>query len=569
MGALVAALGVSPPLAAQVGFGDAPAGTPPPSQPAAPSQPKADPNQPDVHPATGGDTTLPEGSEPTLPADPLALRHRVRTKIGTDLLPEDQERGRGTEAETERQFYGLWYSETSQDYSLKLAFPVWAERRMPSLTEPRRPDRASLYGGLYYQRRSAERADDVLFPLAWNLRDLTAKSRTTVVGPFVNRRAPQESDDWLAPLYFTGSREVGGYTVIPPLLTVLTSGRSGGFNLVGPAYCSWKGGQQCDTRTAQSIDFGVAPLYFYGQDARKKYELIPPLLHYYGYDDTDRSYVNVWGPYYRERTKSRELLHVLPFYWSIWGEQERHTTLFPFFHYGHRGARESLLVTPLFLNHTNEAGEQTLVTWGYARHRGRTQLDMITPLFWHYQDPTIGEDMKLLFPFYYSKTSPREDNLALFPFWGNFERFGIRETTFITPLFQHTTHLRGWSTNLHPILYLGRNASQSHTVVAPFFWDFVGRESRATVGFPIFWRFSDATEVTQLVGNVFYHEKKRKNGLDWQIHVFPVFSYGETPDGHWWNVLYGLAGYTRQGELTRLRTLWIPITLSEPARAVP
>ena len=32
----------------------------------------------------------------------------------------------------------------------------------------------------------AERSDDVLFPLFWNLRDLTHNSRTTIAGPLVN-----------------------------------------------------------------------------------------------------------------------------------------------------------------------------------------------------------------------------------------------------------------------------------------------------------------------------------------------------------------------------------------------
>ena len=99
--------------------------------------------------------------------------------------------------------------------------------------------------------------------------------------------------------------------------------------------------------------------------------------------------------------------------------------------------------------------------------------------------------------------------------------------------------------------------------MAPFFWDFAGREERSTVGFPIFWRFTDAETVSQLVGNVYYRERKLKSGLDWEIHLFPLFTYGETPDGHWWNVLYGLAGYTRQGKTTRMRTLYIPITLSD------
>jgi hypothetical protein len=82
------------------------------------------------------------------------------------------------------------------------------------------------------------------------------------------------------------------------------------------------------------------------------------------------------------------------------------------------------------------------------------------------------------------------------------------------------------------------------------------------VVFPAFWRFSSEKELSTLVGNVYYHEAKLSSGKDWEVHIFPAFSYGETPDGHWWNVLYGLAGYTRRGSLVKVRTLWIPVTVS-------
>ena len=74
---------------------------------------------------------------------------------------------------------------------------------------------------------------------------------------------------------------------------------------------------------------------------------------------------------------------------------------------------------------------------------------------------------------------------------------------------------------------------------------------------------SDESSVSQLALNTYYHERKVAGGYDWEVHVFPFFSYGETPDGHWWNVLYGLAGYERRGSMTKLRTFWIPIPLSE------
>ena len=529
-----------------------------PQQAPEPSK-QGDPDVPETHAASGGESLLTPGNEPGLPEQPLKLDRSILDRIGPDTFADDVETGRGPT--TTRGFYGPYYEEHSADYSFRTLFPLWVERRKLSLSDPSKPDRASLFGGLYYNRRSAERADDILFPLFWNLRDLSEQSRTTVLGPWVNRVAPDGHDNWLAPLYFTGKRKDGGYTLIPPLLTYTQTDAEGGMGIVGTGFCFWKGGTHCDARTAYDIDFGIAPLYFYGQNDQTKYEAIPPLLHYYRYDDRDLSWLNVWGPYYREHTQEREILHLLPLYYSLWGEQERHTTVLPFFHYGyHEDAW--LFVNPLFLMARGDEGERTFVTWGYARHRGRTELDMITPLYWHYRDPDIGLDQRLFFPFLYSRTSPRESNQMFFPFWGHFERYGISETTWITPFFEHTTHLRGWSTNIHPLLYLGRDGHQSHTVIAPFFWDFVGQHERATVGFPLYWRFSDRETVSQLVGNVYYREKKLANGLDWEIHAFPFFSYGETPSGHWWNVLFGLAGYTREGKTAKMRTLYIPITIS-------
>jgi len=519
------------------------------------------PGTPEMHAASGADDSLnPPGSEPALPEEPLKLKQPTFNAIGSDSEPDQTETGRGSS--TTYKFYGPYYQENSDKYQFRLAFPVWAERKQPSRSKPLELDRASLFGGLYYNRRSAERADDILFPLIWNLRDKLANTRTTLVGPVLNRSAPGETDNWLAPLYFTGTRKHGGYALIPPLLTYTRHDDQGGFNLIGPLFCSWKGGSNCDARTAQDIDFGVAPLYFYGQNLKTKYEIIPPLLHYYRYNDRDLSWTNLWGPYFRRHTQKRDTFHLFPLYYSSWGKDERHTTVLPFFHYGYKGS-SWLLATPLFVAARGEKGESTFATWLYARHRGRTELDMITPLYWAYRDPDIGLNRKILFPFLYSSTSPRESNQAFFPFWGHFERYGVSETTFITPFFQHTTDLRGWQTNVHPFLYVGRNALQTHFVLAPFFWDFASPKSRSTVAFPVFWRFSDEKEVTQLVANVYYHEKKLKNGLDWELHIFPAFSYGETPNGHWWNVLYGLAGYTRQGTATTIRTLWIPTKLSE------
>ena len=114
------------------------------------------PGTPEMHAASGADDSLsPPGSEPTLPDEPLKLKQPTFNAIGSDTEPEQAELGRGSR--TTYKFYGPYYQENSDKYQFRLAFPVWAERQMPSRTKPLETDRASLFAGLYYNRRSAER----------------------------------------------------------------------------------------------------------------------------------------------------------------------------------------------------------------------------------------------------------------------------------------------------------------------------------------------------------------------------------------------------------------------------
>lgn len=534
-------LGLSLPSSSSAQVGLSGAAPPPPTQGGPP---------PETHAAAGGDDAIPKvtGGEPRLPADPLEIPPEVEERIGTSI-DRDRETGRGETVE--RTWIGPYYAERSGEYSFKTIFPLWFERKQIN-------DRASFFSPLYFNRRSKDHDADVVFPLFWKLRD--GDTHTTVVGPVAHRKSPTESDTWVAPLYFQGSRPGGGYLSIPPLLTYTRHDENSGLNLVGPAYCSWKGGSSCNLQRADDIDFGIAPFYFAGKNDRSRYELAPPLLHYFHYDELDESSINVWGPLVWKRTKDTQAFNIFPIFWHSWGKNEDHVTVFPFFHYGYKG-NASLLVNPFFVSARSEEGATTFATWGYARHRGRTQLDMITPLYWRWEDPDIGRESKLLFPFLYASRGPRSVDTAFFPFWARFERYGLSETTWITPFFQRTTSITGWQTNLHPIVYLGRTYDETHTVIAPFFWDFASPESRATVAFPFYWRFADRESVSQVLLNTYYHEKKR--GSDWQFHFFPAFSFGETPNGHFWNVLYGLAGYSREGTATKVRAMWIPFEISQ------
>ncbi len=560
-GLIAAALVASPAAALAQGFGQ-PGGLGPPGGIGGPTsspkkQQKKTPEGEETHAAPTPDSGQNlQTQEPQLPQDPLALPDDVKKRVGSDYVEEPQP-GRGTK--TEHDFYGLYYGEKSGRYSFRTLFPLWFERKEPN-------DRASLFG-LYYNRRSPKADADVLFPFFWRLRE--DHTTTTVVFPYMHRETtlgpgrPSRRDDWLFPLFFSGaSSDNSGYFFAPLLATGGMYTSRGGFEMAGPLFCRWKGGPSCDPRTTDSIDLGLAPFYFYGRDEGSEYEIIPPLLHYYRYREAGNKSLNIWGPVLLEHDNDSDVVDVLPLFFHKRAKNEASTTLFPFFHYSYKG-NENLIVTPLFVSARGEGGSSTFVTWGYARYRGRTELDMITPLFWQYRDPDIGLSRRVLFPFLYQNSSPRSEDLVVFPFYAHFNRKGISDQTWITPLFRYEKNTVGFQLNLFPLLHVAKNHDSHQFVLAPVLWDFASPKSRTTLALPFFARFADENTVTQILLNTYYRSKKVPGGTDWEFHFFPLFSYGQSPTGYFWNVLYGLAGYSQEGTASRMRALYIPIKLSK------
>jgi hypothetical protein len=495
--------------------------------------------------------------EPQLPQDPNEIPKDVKERIGTD---DAREKETGRADTTERDFYGLYYQEKSGGYRFRTILPpVWAERVMPH-------DRASLYG-FYFNRRGKDHDADVAFPFFWRLRDFD--TTTTFALPFLHRERkatkdlPARHDNWVVPLVFEGeSGDGSGYLHIPPLLTFTQHTAKSGLDIAGPMYCKWKGGPSCDPRTADSMDLGLPPFYFYGKTDQSEYEVIPPLLHFYKYDEVGDKSTNLWGPVLLQHSTEREVVDILPIFYRSWGKNESSTTVLPLFHYSYKGS-SNLLATPLFVKAHGEDGSDAFVSWVYARYRGRTELDMFTPLYWQYRDPDIGLERQFGFPIFYRNVSPRSRDLVVFPFFARFQRTGISDDIWVTPLFRHTGDIQGWETDIFPVFWFGRKNETQHTVIAPFFWDFAGPHSHVTVAAPLYVRIQDDKSVTQVALNTFYREKKVPGGTDWELHFFPLFSYGQSPIGHWWNILYGLAGYTREGTMSKVRAFYIPFKLSD------
>jgi hypothetical protein len=540
-------------------------------------------------PQSGGEQAPPEGeqkgptpeeqeeihnaymrSEPSVapPSDPLAIPPSQRARIGTDWM-----RGPPSpEGSLEHKQWFPFYEEERGDYRLRLLPPFLLEQSR-GLTDPsqrlygvpRHEDTEGLYGLLYYRRRSLDLDMDVVFPAFWRVRD--KDSNTLVVGPFAHREAPKENDNWLAPLFFTGSRADGGYFVAPPLLTYSQWSKDRDLTIA-------MAGLYFRSRSGTDTTLGTPPLFFYGNNGntegnQRTYTFIPPALFYHSYHEFDGSHLTVAGPVIVEDTPKYSVFDVAPFYFhsvghpETGGVPEEHTTLFPFFHYG-RDPEKSLFILPGYYREVTHT-EDTLLSLFYSRVIGRsgaTELQAagpIVPLWWNYRDRDLGIHTWAIAPLWYESDRPTGHDW-LTPLVGHFQTYGESSTWWAFPSFTFSSNQHGWEDALHPLVYIGRNDQSTHTVVAPFFWDFADPKSRVTVGFPVYWRFAEGQgdSVIQVAANTVYIQKRVANGMDWQFHLVPLFSYGEDPEGYFWNVLFGLAGYSRHGLSQQVRALWIP-----------
>jgi hypothetical protein len=518
---------------------------------------------------------LNQRTEPVIapPADPLAISPELRLHIGSDA----EGAAPSPVGELHRSFFP-YYEEQRGEYRFRMIPPLWLEhtRGAPGRDavpgEPTSPDRQSLFAFLYYQRRSAAVDVDLVFPAIWNVSNKEAASHTLVLGPLVHRTAPFENDNWLAPLYFQGSRKDGGYFHSPALLTTTHWDAKGAFTLSLLYF---------RTRTLSDIDWGIVPFVFQGdtgntEGARKTYTLVPPLFYYHGTDELNESTTTVAGPVIAMSTPKRSIFDVAPLFFHIEGKpetggiRESHTTLFPFFHYG-TSDDETLFVVPGYLRRVTKTVD-TMITPFYSHSEARsgaTSLSVagpLLPLYYHYTDRDTGLRTWFIAPLFMQSNSP-EQRAFLTPLVGRFETYGVSRTWWFLPTIVASTDRHGWELDLHPIVYTGRSDDASHTVIAPVLWDFASPEHRTTIVAPIFWRFQDNTDnsITQIAGNTLYLQKRVVGGIDWQFHVLPLFSYGEDPQGYFWNVLFGLAGYQREGSYSRIRALWIPITVNGPS----
>lgn len=525
------------------------------AQPAKPTKGAGDQDAANPPPTTRAEPTV------QAPADPLDMSPEVRETIGSDVV----EMPPPAQGQIDRPLHP-WYEEARGDYRLRTLPPLWVEHTRGIGTADG-PDRQSLYGLLYYQRRSKRRDADVVFPLGFRFRD--DDDSTLAVGPFVHRESLVRHDNWFAPLVFEGKKKDGGYYHMPLLLESSHWSAEGAFTIWGPYYRD---------RSGTDVNAGLVPFWFHGDngndDARKTYTLVPPLAFYRKTDGGAESSLTIAGPLVVDTDPKRTAFDIAPVFFHVWGHpetggvSESHTTVFPVFHYGHTPDR-SMLWVPGYLRRVSPESD-TLISPFYSQaltRSGESAFRLggpVLPLIFDYRDARLDAHAWAIAPLYYQSSSRRGFDV-LTPLFGSFRDYGISRTTWVLPTLIHRTDQFGWETDFHPLAYFGRSVNDHHAVLAPLYWDFGGTKYRSTVAFPFFWRFASDGATTQVAVNTVYIEKPVKGGSDWQFHFAPVFSYGQNPRGYFWNFLFGLAGYERQEEVAKIKVLWLPLQVAGPS----
>ena len=304
--------------------------------------------------------------EPTLPQDPLAIppgdreahRHERRSRQATPPETAASAILRPLLRRTERQV------------PLPHALPALGRAQEAQAAGSTRASSA-----FYYNRRSPKVDADVALPALLEAprrghvtRRSSAPSCTRSATPTARTRR-RATTTGSPPLFFEGQTGDGsGYFHIPPLLTFTQHTATTASTSSAPIFCKWKGGPACDPRTADKIDLGVAPFYFYGRDETSEYEVIPPLLHYYRYNEVGESYFNLWGPS-SGATPESDASTSSPSTGTAGARTRTHHGL-------SRSSTTATRATPRTSSsrrsssgRRGENGENTFATWGYARYR--------------------------------------------------------------------------------------------------------------------------------------------------------------------------------------------------------
>jgi hypothetical protein len=341
--------------------------------------------------------------------------------------------------------------------------------------------------------------------------------RTLIVGPYYDHHAGAKHVGGLIPFVFYERAPGENFTLIPPLLTLITDETT----IVGPYY-------------SHAGHHGVVPFFFSGPD----YLVIPPLLTVH----TDET--TIVGPYYSHAGHRG----IVPLFFSgpdyllipplLTLHTDETTIVGPYYsHAGHRGlvplffsGPDYLVIPPLLTVHTDDT---TVVGpyYSHAGHRGLVPFFFTGPnylfipplLTLHERDE--NHVLTIAGPFYAWQTTEFEHD-GLLPIWmhGRWRdgthylvippaltlhmNDGTAETTIVGPGY-YSRGADGWDAGVAPIAFAARHGASHYTLVPP----------------ALTLHYGDAGSETTIVGPAYVHT----HGGSWDAGIAPLIFAARHP----------------------------------------
>lgn len=463
----------------------------------------------------------------------------------------------------------------------------------------------------------------VVFPLYWQSR--VRDTSWLLIPPYYRLRSPTANTDAFFPLVFhTNGRRTDGSTysttVVPPVWLYRsqgpgrarslahgvfpfysyyegfgTNGRLEGEHLVIPALLTFhrwtRTSQQTITPLFQYVREGssttwtagpVVPLVARHTSPTTRWTLIWPLLFFQRSELAENRHLTVVGPFWTESSPNSVSVNLAPVFFHAHGRNFSRTTFVPLFHT--ESSREHFTFATLLGGYTRVRDESTLVLPFYQNHRGTFQFDSVAPLFYYGRDRRAGTQTVQVLNFV-RNDRPTGNTTVFFPLFAHIHEEGRFDTT-ITPVFGHSYDQTRRSRivvaanvhyesspehrvlNIYPLLYTAAGRRWHHNVFFPFVWDIANEEEgrQTTVIFPFYAHVGDRHGYTRwALPNIFWWQHGSGDTLSWGYDVAPFFQYGEPRRGdHYWSVLYGLAGYRKQGNYEQTRVFWATIDNRRP-----
>ncbi|MDI7266816.1 MAG: hypothetical protein QME96_02330 [Myxococcota bacterium] len=484
-----------------------------------------------------------------------------------------------------------FYQETSAEGGFRMFFPLYFER----WTDVPQRDHSLGVLPFYWRWRGPDdlHETDVVAGLYWRFR--RPDRFTDVIGPFYASRTADGTDVGLPPLFMAGSGPDGDYQIVGLWFWRFASEESS-FVLAPPFY---------GYRRPGLLRYGVPPLVFGGETGADGYSIFLPMFWHFYNTETEAS-TTVVPPLFVDIDDNGDWsAGIAPVLFFGGGEDSAHFTLAPLVHLS-SGPGRFRLITPLGWRRRDAESDGWGALLYHQDERGPEWFRTLAPLWFAWGDDSTGTRADILLNMYH-RTDPVGSDWVVFPFWWDFHDLDRHRTFGLLPFFMHDTSLHedrrttwvfptfeysewpqtgaeppGWSFNLHPILYVGRDGESTHQVVFPFWWSFSDQQDRTTIGFPLWWDFEDKAAQTRfftvfplvwrsadpdgsftLAANSIYTTRRNQDGTEgWSFHFLPLFDVGrERPGDIEWSILFGLAGYQRRGSYERIRILWLPFEL--------